>query len=79
MTESSYLSNFEIRRDVICGRLRASLRVNLKCVRFVEIPYNACTFYGNLSQIRYNITSNLEVKQCSWKVLFNSSKKFHLL
>ena len=61
---SSYtLSNSKIRCDVICGRLRASLRITLKYVCFAVIPYTALAFYGNSPQIRNDTTSNLKFGQ----------------
>ena len=70
------LSNFEIRRDVICGRLRASLRVTLKHACFTVIPYTTGTFYGNLPQIRNDIMSNLEVGQSEVLLQLTSSFSF---
>ena len=62
------LSNFEIRCDVIQGRLHASLQEILKRVCFAAISYTTRAFYGNSPQIRNDITSHLEVGQeCSLK------------
>ncbi len=69
------LSNFEIRCDVILGRLRASLRVSIKRPSFVSIPYTTHMFYGNSPQICNDITSNLEVGQSvgmDWSLYFRN-------
>ena len=42
------LSNFEIRRDVTCGRLHASLQITLKCVSFAANPYTTHAFTSHL-------------------------------
>ena len=54
---------FRLRRDVICGTLRAALQVTLKRTCFAAIPYITRAFYGNYSLkiIRNYITSYLEV------------------
>ncbi len=54
------LSNFEIRCDVIRGRLRASLRLTQNAC-FATIPFTIRVFYD--THIRNDITSNLKVGQ----------------
>ncbi len=64
------LCSFEIRCDVTSGRLRTSLRVTIKHVCFVAIPYTTRAFHGTSPEIRNlpevtgsDITSNLKAVQ----------------
>ncbi len=59
------LYSFEIRRDVISGRLRTSLQVTIKRVFRRESIYCILKLKNvrNLPQIRNDIMSNLEVGQ----------------
>ena len=62
------LYSFEIRRDVISGRLRTSLRVTIKRTYFAAIPYTMWVFHGtlpawNTQSTGSDITSYLEAVQ----------------